>query len=179
MGEPTTLTGAEQLAADDAYQFQYWALGLVGARPHEKKKGADHGIDGRLRWLEDARGAQSAHLIISVKSGKHVSVAHIRDLAGTIEREKAAIGVYITLAEPTGPMRAEGASAGFYESQGRKYPRIQILTIAELLAGRQIERPYSGLADATFARAQRVEAQQAEPVIEGLESNPARKRRKN
>jgi hypothetical protein len=177
IGEPTDLEGAAQLAAADAYQFQYWALGLVGARPHEKKKGADHGIDGQLRWIEDARGARSAHLIISVKSGQHISVAHIRDLVGTIEREKAVIGVYITLVEPTQPMRAEAASAGFYEWQGNKYPRIQILTVRELLGGAQIQYP-APLANVTFARAQRVVAERVEPVIPELERNPESKRRK-
>jgi site-specific DNA-methyltransferase (adenine-specific) len=47
-GEPTTSEDAAALAASDPYQFQWWALGLVGARPSEQKKGADRGIDGRL-----------------------------------------------------------------------------------------------------------------------------------
>ena len=180
IGEPESISGARQLAKDDAYQFQYWALGLVGARPHEKRKGADHGIDGQLRWIEEAKGAKSQHLIISVKSGKHVSVAHIRDLVGTIDREKAAIGVYITLTEPTKPMKTEAASAGIYTSlYGPKYPRIQILTIKELLAGKRIERPYGGQADTTLAKAQRVKADGAQTAtIEGMETNPNGKMRK-
>ena len=48
IGEPVSITDAEALAKSDPYQFQWWALGLVGARPVEQKKGADKGIDGRL-----------------------------------------------------------------------------------------------------------------------------------
>lgn len=127
-------------------------MGLVGARPHEKKKGADRGIDGRLFWVEDPKGAKSAGLIISVKSGKP-HVAHVRELIGTLEREKAVIGVLLTLAEPTPPMHAEAAAAGHYESATlrKSYPRLQILTITELLEGKGIRYPHE--ANVTFNRA--------------------------
>ena len=179
IGEPESLSGARQLATEDKYQFQYWALGLVGARPHEKKKGADRGIDGSLRWLEDERRAISGHLIISVKGGQHVNVSHIRDLVGTIEREKAAIGVYITLVEPTKPMLVEAASAGFYEHAGHKFPRIQILTIKDLLDGKRIQYPYSGHANVTFAKAERATTKGPETAaIEGFEANPFKQKKK-
>ena len=95
VGEPTDLSGARQLAKEDQYQFQWWALGLVSARPVEKKKGSDRGIDGRLFWVEDAHGGKTQHLIISVKSGK-TGPDHVRDLVGTIGREKAVIGVLVS-----------------------------------------------------------------------------------
>jgi DNA modification methylase len=143
-GEPTSLPDAEALAASDEYQFQFWALGLVGARKHSVKKGADGGIDGRLIFHDDVKGS-SKHIIISVKAGKNISVAHVRDLRGVVEREKAAIGVLITMHEPTKPMRQEAASAGFYTSAwgspGTTHPRIQILTIKELLEGGRIDYP--------------------------------------
>lgn len=152
IGEPQDLASARQLANEDAYQFQWWALGLVRAVPREKKKGSDAGIDGRLTWSEDAYKAKTAELLISVKSGK-VGVDHIRDLRGTIEREGAAIGAYITLNEPTQPMRAEAAAAGFYEAWGKKFPRIQILTIGDLLAGATIQYPGGATANITYRRA--------------------------
>jgi DNA methylase len=114
-GEPTTEEDAEQLAADDPYQFQWWALGLVGARPAQGKKGADAGIDGRLFFFDV--GASPKQAILSVNAGK-VQVGYLRDLIGVLDREKAQIGVLISLNQPTQPMRQEAASAGFYESLG-------------------------------------------------------------
>lgn len=141
IGEPTDLEGAKALAAQDKYQFQYWALGLVNARPMEEKKGADKGIDGRL-YMTDREG-ETKSIIISVKGG-HVTASQVRDLRGVIEREDAAIGVFITLEPATAPMRKEAAEAGFWQTRslaGSKHPRLQILTIEELLAGKKIDMP--------------------------------------
>jgi len=144
VGEPEDLQGAQALAEQDKYQFQYWALGLVGARPaaSQEKKGADKGIDGRL-YITDQDG-QMRPVIISVKGG-HVTVNQIRDLRGVIERENAAIGVFISLEPPTGPMRKEAADAGFYNNQSHvgesQHPRLQLLTIEELLQGKRIDLP--------------------------------------
>jgi SAM-dependent methyltransferase len=143
IGEPVDLGGARALAADDPYQFQWWALGLVGARPVEQKKGADKGIDGRLFFHDDAESQKTKQIVLSVKSGT-VQVAHVRDLRGVVEREKAAIGVLITLEKPTRNMKAEAAGAGFYESPWQtKHPRVQLFTIEELLAGKKIDFPPS------------------------------------
>lgn len=142
IGEPTSLYDAEKLAKDDPYQFQWWSLGLVGARPTEEKKGSDKGIDGRLYFHDDPKGAQTRQVILSVKAG-HTNVTHLRDLRGVLDREQAEIGVLLTMQEPTKPMRTEAASAGFYDSPivGTRHSRIQILTIAELLAGKGIDYP--------------------------------------
>jgi len=155
IGEPTTLEEAASLAAQDKYQFQWWALGLVGARPAEGKKGADRGIDGRL-YFHDDNTRKTKQVILSVKGG-HVTVSMIRDLLGVVERENAQIGVFITLEEPTRPMRAEAAKAGFYHSEvwNRDYPRIQILTIAELLEGKGIDMPPMRQVSQTFKRAKK------------------------
>ncbi len=139
VGEPTMPPDAVALAAQDRYQFQYWALGLVGARPtpSDQKKGADRGIDGRLFFHDEGDGGRTKQAVFSVKSGK-ADVSHVRDLRGVLDREKAEIGVFITLEDPTKPMRAEAASAGFYTSQwGTRHPRLQILTIEDLLVGGQ------------------------------------------
>ena len=151
IGEPTALPDAEVLAKEDPYQFQWWALSLLGARPYEQKKGSDRGIDGRL-YVHDDRSGRTKQIILSVKAG-HVQVSHVRDLRGTSEREKAEIGVLICLEKPTKPMLHEAVEAGFYEAERwGKFPRIQILTIEELLAGKTIDYP-RGAADATFKRA--------------------------
>jgi site-specific DNA-methyltransferase (adenine-specific) len=142
IGEPTAPDDAARLAADDPYQFQWWALGLIGARPAEGKKGADHGIDGRLYFFDEA-GDRPKQLIVSVKAGK-VQVSHVRDLIGVLQREQAQVGVLISLNEPTQPMRQEAAGAGFYTSPWGQHPKIQLMTVAELLEGKQIDMPAGG-----------------------------------
>ncbi|HTX20882.1 MAG TPA: DNA methyltransferase [Candidatus Aquilonibacter sp.] len=155
IGEPTTPNEAAQLAEDDKYQFQWWALGLVGARPVEQKKGADHGIDGKILFRDDLTVAKPEQIIIQVKGGK-TGVKDVRDLRGVLDREQAAIGVLISLQPPTREMQAEAASAGFYEHKlnRQKYPRLQLRTVKELMDGKGIERPSTVAAlDETFKKA--------------------------
>lgn len=155
IGEPKDLSGAKELAKTKPYQFQWWALGLVGARPVEQKKGADKGIDGRLYFHDepDSKKTKTKQIILSVKAG-HTGVSHIRDLRGVIEREKAQIGILISMEKPTKPMRTEAASAGFYKSPWRtKHPVLQILTIDQLLNGKGIDCPPLGQVNVTFKKA--------------------------
>lgn len=144
MGEPEDLTGAKELAVQNRYQFQWWALSLIeGARPYgNKKKGTDKGIDGYVYFQDEKEKVKRG--IVQVKSG-HVSVKDIRDLEGVIDREKAEIGIFITLENPTKDMVKEAITKGFYhsESWGKDYRRIQILTIEELLSGKKPEMPYA------------------------------------
>ena len=162
LGEPVSLPDAEKLAENDPYQFQWWALGLVGARPVDEKKGADKGIDGRIIFQGDKPGTFES-VILSVKAGK-TAVPHVRDLRGVLEREKAAIGVLISLQEPTAPMKTEAVSAGFYESEiwGRKYPKVQLITVAELLEGKRVDMPPIRQVGATFRKAPRAKDKQGE-----------------
>ena len=155
IGEPTTPNEAATLAEDDKYQFQWWALGLVGARPVEQKKGADHGIDGKILFRDDPKAAKPEQIIIQVKGGK-TGVKDVRDLRGVLDREQAAIGILISLQPPTAPMETEAASAGFYEhkTNRQKYPRLQLRTVKELMEGKGIERPSTVAAtDETFKKA--------------------------
>jgi DNA modification methylase len=176
-GEPTTTDDAARLAKEDPYQFEAWALGLVGARTATKKKGADHGIDGRLLFHE-MEGGKTRQVLISVKSG-HTTVRDVRDLRGVIEREDAEIGLLLTMNKPTQPMRTEAVAAGFYDSGGEgvgtwgKHPRIQILTVEELLGGKRIDMPpLSG--NLTFRRAPRVERRRpmTKPLFRNLSTAP-------
>ena len=138
-GVPKDFEGAVDLANRDKYQFQYWACSLVNAQPSQgKKKGKDGGIDGLIYALEGSDSAPKK-IIVSVKGGEHVGSAMIRDLKGVVEREKAIIGLFVTLAEPTRDMLKEASSARFHEVGSMRYPKIQILTIKGLLEGR--ERP--------------------------------------
>ena len=134
-GTPKDFESARDLARRDKYQFQWWACSLVNAQPYKgKKKGADTGIDGVI-YFQDEK-TMPKKIIVSVKAGENVSVPMIRDLGHVIEREKASIGLFLTLAQPTRPMKEEAIKTGYYESPiGASFPRIQILTIEGLLNG--------------------------------------------
>lgn len=159
IGEPTTVDGAAQLAKEDPYQFQWWSLGLLGARPVEKdrKKGADGGIDGRLFFHDGSAGSSTKQMIFSVKSG-NLKLEYVRDLRGVIEREGAQIGVLVTLNEPTQKMRAEAASAGMYTSPWGQHPRLQILQVGDILAGKQVDSPPLGQVNVTFKKSEKLKA---------------------
>lgn len=154
-GVPKDVDGARALSEADKYQFQWWAVSLVNAVPYGgKKKGADGGIDGLIYFKPDGKTTEKA--IVSVKGGTNVSVTMIRDLGHVVEREKAKVGVFITLAEPTGPMKTEAVKGGFYETEYGSFPRIQILTIEQLFAGQRPKLPW--IDPETFRRAKREEA---------------------
>lgn len=159
VGEPVDLDGAKALAEEDPYQFQFWALGLVGARPSEEKKGADKGVDGRIYFHDEGGRGKTKQIILSVKAGG-TSVAHLRDLRGVLDREKAEIGVLISLQAPTSAMKKEAASAGFYESPSwsSKHPRLQTLTIEDLLEGKGIDCPPLRQVNVTHKRAPRAKS---------------------
>ena len=140
-GTPKDLAGARDLAERDKYQFQWWAVSLVNAVPYGgKKKGADTGIDGIIYFKPDGKTTEKA--IVSVKGGANVGVAMVKDLIATVDREKAKIGVFLTLAEPTKPMEKEAVTAGFYQTDYGKFPKIQILTIEDLFDGKKPHMPW-------------------------------------
>ena len=160
VGVPQDVESARALAVesehDGRYQFEYWALGLVEARPANKgRRGADSGIDGYINFFDDNSG-KAKRIIVQVKSGQ-VRRDMIATLKGDMARENAEIGLFITLNQPTRPMIQEAASTGIYAPEhypDHRYPRVQILTIEDLLSGAQAEYPRFA-PDATFARAPR------------------------
>jgi DNA modification methylase len=167
IGQPTEVEGARAMLVgtglDGQYQFQWWALDLVGAQPlgGTQKKGADRGIDGVINFSTGPRG-EVGRALVSVKSGT-VNSGMMRDLKGVLEREQAEIGLFVTLEEPSGPMHLEATTAGVYHSElsGRDYPRIQILTIRELLEEhRRPDLPVLVLP--AYQQAERVEKKAAE-----------------
>ncbi|MDW8106831.1 MAG: DNA methyltransferase [Armatimonadota bacterium] len=167
IGEPTTEAEARALAQQDRDEFQKWAIGLIPrARPFQEKKGADTGIDGILRFQDDPKQVKLA--VIQVKSGK-VSVDHIRDFRGVIDREGATLGLFLTLEPPTKPMLHEAGAAGVYITPlgNLPIPRLQIRTVAQLLAGEGFQIPSTALLMGV-AQAQRIERDtgQQEMVME-------------
>lgn len=131
-GVPTDLGGAKALAAQDKHEFEKWAITLIpNAQPYKGgKKGADQGIDGIL-WVQ-GQGKQTDKCIIEVKGGS-IGDAQIRSLIGAMERAGAPMGIFLTLREPTKPMKATAAAAGFWETDWGQIPRVQIVTVEQLL----------------------------------------------
>ena len=156
IGEPKDLQSAESLALHDRYQFEWWALGLVDARPaRDRKKGADAGIDGFINFFDDNSG-KPKRIVVQVKSG-NVQRNQIATLKSDMERENANLALFITLKEPTRPMKDEAIGAGFYVPKAfpdHNFPKVQILTIKELLAGTRPQYPRYA-PEATFQRAPR------------------------
>lgn len=140
-GRPTDLEGARNLAQRDKHQFQWWAAWRLGAHSYrEEKRGSDRGIDGNMFFHNGPYG--TGRIIISVKGGENVGVAMVRDLRGVIEREHAEMGILISLAEPTGPMISECAAAGYLpKSAHGRLPRLQILTVGDMFAGKVPKLP--------------------------------------
>ena len=161
VGEPKDTASAGALAVQDRYQFQWWALSLIRARPYqEKKKGADQGVDGVIYYQDvdpdNTKKTLTRKIVVQVKSGK-VSVKDIRELKSVVENQGAVIGVFITLNTPTQPMLKEATAAGRFQwlhVKDTTYPKIQIRTIQELLNGRGIEYPRTPT-DITFRKAKR------------------------
>ena len=137
-GTPKDHGGASNLAQRDKYQFQWWACSLVNAQPYQaKKKGSDGGIDGLIYFQDDSTSHKK--IVVSVKGGDNVNVAMVRDLAHVVVREKAEIGLFVTLAPATKPMMTEAIKEGYYTSPvtGKAFPKIQILTIEGLMNGNE------------------------------------------
>ncbi|MDD5190216.1 MAG: DNA methyltransferase [Dehalococcoidales bacterium] len=162
IGEPQDLAGARELAHNpDRYQFQWWALGKIGARPMgEKKKGADQGIDGIISFIDNTEN-KAKRVVVQVKSG-HVGVSVIRELQTVAYKE--AIGVLITLESPTTQMIKEAVSAGYYHSPiyDKNYPKIQIITVEELFQGQTVEMPPQTQTSITFTKAPKINNDEAE-----------------
>ncbi|OGO14318.1 MAG: DNA methylase [Chloroflexi bacterium RBG_16_47_49] len=172
VGKPRDLASARNLAERDRYQFQWWALSLIGAKPlggtelgGKGKKGSDKGIDGVINYIDSPK-QELKRVLVQVKSG-HVNAATIRDLRGVLQREEVEIGVLISLEQPTRDMNTEASTAGLYPSEfwGKSFPRVQILTIEQLLAGAMVLMPPE---TGTFLAAQKARKKEGEQGEMGI-----------
>lgn len=144
IGIPRDIPGAQNLADRDAFEFERWAVLQVSGVPNKRRdQQGDKGIDGVIRFPTGNSHNDRGRILVSVKSGKQLGPAMVRDLRGTIEREKAEMGMLISLHEPTKGMLAEARAAGTYTNPltGQEYPRLQVVTIREVLAGGQLNAP--------------------------------------
>jgi len=165
IGTPKHLDAARDLAKLDKYQFQYWAISLVKPQPSQgKKKGADSGVDG-LKFFRDLDQQGVRKIVVSVKGGG-LKADDVRALMAVREREGAEITLLITLEEPSKGMIADAASAGFYESaSGKKFPRVQLLSIDGLLEGKVRAEHPDYEPDLNFKRAKAEAHDEQEPLL--------------
>lgn len=139
-GVPADLDGAAALFAENPFDFERWAVSLIDAQPNQKQVG-DRGIDGRVRfYVDDNRIGQA---LVSVKGGRMVNPGMVRDLRGTVERERAEMGILITMSEMTKGVREEADRSGSFKMAltGQTYPKIQVVTISQLLTGKRPSMP--------------------------------------
>jgi DNA modification methylase len=135
-GIPRDLLGAQALFNDAPLDFERWAVSLVNGTPNEKQVG-DRGMDGVVRFFTDSKGA-TGRALVSVKGGKMLNPAFVRDLLGTVQTQNAEMGLLITITKPTPGMRDAADHAGTYTwpVNSQKFPKIQLVTVEELLAGK-------------------------------------------
>lgn len=152
-GRPKDIPAAGALFKKDPFEFEYWALDLVDAVPAQSKtkenmRGADKGIDGVINFVRDIKNGEQVYgkLVVQVKGGA-VHRDQIATLKGDIERERADGGIFVTLEKPTQPMKEEAVSTGSYKVGFGKgeYPKIQIVTIEDLLDNKKPEVPIAAL----------------------------------
>lgn len=137
-GIPLSVEGAQDLFERDNRQFQHWAVELAGGFSSTKHSG-DLGIDGRI-YYEAQTSLKS--MVLSVKGGKQLNPAFIRELRGVLERERdTEMAGFICLQPPTKGMKDEAASAGVYNYLGTEYHRLQLRTIQDLLEGKGFDTP--------------------------------------
>jgi DNA modification methylase len=140
-GIPRDLLGAHALFREDHLDFERWAVSLVNGTPNEKQVG-DKGMDGVIRFFTDAKG-DTGRALVSVKGGKMIGPQFVRDLLGTVQTQKAEMGVLITITKPTPGMKDAADHAGTYTwpVNAQKFPKIQLISVKELLAGKRPEMP--------------------------------------
>lgn len=136
-GVPQSVEGAVDLFERDPRQFQHWIVETAGGFCNKKHSG-DEGVDGRI-YFETSEGLKN--MVLSVKGGK-LTPAYVRELKGTFDVDSdTQLGGFICLQPPTKGMRDAAAGAGMYTYLGKDYPRIQIRTVEDLLAGHPFETP--------------------------------------
>lgn len=139
-GIPQDAAGAQALFKYSPFEFERWVVMLLDGTPNQKQVG-DKGSDGVIRFLLDAKGA-TGRAIISVKGGA-TNPGHVRDLVGSVQSQGAELGVFVCMAKPTKGMLDAANHSGIYAhpADKKQYPRVQIVTVEQLLNGESPRLP--------------------------------------
>ncbi len=140
LGIPHDLDGARALFRANPFDFERWAVSLIDGQPNQKQVG-DKGIDGVVRF--PISQTETGRVIVSVKGGRQVNPAMVQELVGAVHQHKGDMGIFICMTPPTKGMVEVANHSGSYEHPltGARYPRVQIITIAELLDGKRPKMP--------------------------------------
>lgn len=140
LGIPKDIGAAKALFERDPFEFERWAVSLLDGQPNDKQRG-DKGVDGVTRFTTSAK--TFGKILISVKGGGQLNPSMVRDLIGTVDTHRAALGALITLNEPTRGMIDAARHSGLYThpGTGNTFGRIQVVTISQLLDGHRPPLP--------------------------------------
>lgn len=159
VGIPRDVEAAQALFDRSPFEFERWAVSLLDAQPNERQVG-DRGIDGVIRYAADGKGKLD-RVLVSVKGGKQLGPQMVRDLIGTVASNNASGGVLVTLQAPTKGMIDAARRSGLFrhDRHGRTYPKVQLISVPELLKGRRPELP-PVILPYVQARKRRIDSQQ-------------------
>jgi len=162
VGIPKDLEGAAALFARNPFDFERWAVSLVDGTPNERQVG-DKGSDGVIRFPID--GKQIGKVTVSVKGGRQLNPAMVRDLAGTVSAQRAELGLLIVMDEITRGMVDAAAHSGTWTNPTTQklYRKVQIVSVRDLLAGKTPDLPSAFL---PYLQAQRFAPDH--PTLPGL-----------
>ena len=135
---PCDISAAEEFAAEQPFAFQDWAVERLDGIPSKHRSG-DRGIDGRLYFKDDSDGPLR-QILVSVKGGK-LKGNFVRELQGAVARERAPMGILFTLHKPSKQMLRDAASSGVYACSSGMYPKIQIITVENVLSNGRLDLP--------------------------------------
>jgi DNA modification methylase len=140
-GIPADEDSARALFAASPFDFERWAVSLVDGTPNERQVG-DRGVDGIVRFPLDSKGGVGRALV-SVKGGKMLNPSMVRDLLGTVQAQRAEMGLLITLERPTKGMEDAARHSGtfIWPVNRQPFPTVQLLTVADLLGGQRPKMP--------------------------------------
>jgi hypothetical protein len=161
LGIPRDLGGAEALFRRSPFEFERWCVMMLDGQPNEKQVG-DRGVDGVVRFPIDGKGT-SDRILVSVKGGA-TNPGHIRDLVGTIQSQKAAMGIFVCMQRPSKGMIDAANHSGIYDHprDGKSYPKVQIVTVEDLLDGKRPKLPITLL---PYFQAQKREADGSDQLM--------------
>jgi hypothetical protein len=139
-GIPRDMRAAQALFERSPFDFERWAVSRINAQPNERQVG-DKGVDGVARFYLDKKTI--GRVLVSVKGGANIGPQFVRDLIGTVQTQKAQMGVLITMATPTRGVLDAVDHGGTYTwpVNGQTFPRVQVITVADLLAGKRPRMP--------------------------------------
>ncbi|MEW6506360.1 MAG: DNA methyltransferase [Bacteroidota bacterium] len=160
-GFPKDLASAHELATskDGRFGFQEWIVEVMLGGVLNPKRTADGGWDGHITF-DRPDTKEKGIVLIEVKSG-NVNVKNVREFIQVVNKRKSDLGVFVCFKEQvTQPMLKEAKQQGYFDEKhfGNRIDKIQILTVDDLLEGKEINLPVGLYKKTTFKEASKKES---------------------